>query len=118
VLTAESYTCDPAATWCTAPTGGAATAPSLQDVAPLLAVKAAVHMDCGGDSGCAAQLGHVFGTWQSGTSPCRGQVCLPCSLQNSTCGQYDFQAKQYRCNWRYIECAGSRVTGIHLGEGS
>jgi hypothetical protein len=81
------------------------------DVAGLLALKAAL-LDASD-----AQVAQIFDTWVPEVAPCNGAAgCQPCRLDHASCGVTDNSNSTpvTLCNWRYVQCSSSRVSGIML----
>lgn len=84
-----------------------------QAVPALLALRNAVQRNC--PSTQDTSLCAIFKTWDASIAPCRGSTCSACTLQHSSCGRFDAVARQYTCNWRYVECERGSVTRVLLG---
>lgn len=90
----------------------AAPAPApAPDVPALLALKAALL------NASDAQVAQIFDTWVPEMAPCNGAAgCQPCRLDHASCGVTDNNngTPVTLCNWRYVQCSSSRVSGIML----
>eukprot|EP00879_Flechtneria_rotunda_P022926 GHRR01024231.1.p1 GENE.GHRR01024231.1~~GHRR01024231.1.p1 ORF type:complete len:471 (+),score=117.16 GHRR01024231.1:181-1593(+) len=79
-----------------------------------MSLKEAVH---NGVAQCASNRAvcDLFDSWSGGsTPPCAIDTCTACTLEDSSCGVYQPVTNTTTCNYRYVECTGSRVTRIVL----
>jgi hypothetical protein len=89
---------------CTGPPAGPG-----QDAQALLVLKAAL-LDP-----AAPAAAQAFATWDASVAPCGGQPsCAACRLDHPACGAFGAGQNATLCAWRFVQCAGGRVTGLLL----